>query len=88
MTCIEMRRLLKREFDIDVGVETLRVHLHKHHGRPRRPQKKPLLNEKHMKKRLDFAKEWVDKDWTNVVVSDSKIFWLCPKRVGSKQWFV
>jgi hypothetical protein len=55
---------------------------------PRRPQKKPLLNEKHMKKRLDFAKEWVDKDWTNVVVSDSKIFWLCPKRVGSKQWFV
>ena len=88
MTCIEMRRLLKREFDIDVGVETLRVHLHKHHGRPRRPQKKPLLNEKQMKKRLDFAKEWVDKDWTNVVVSDSKIFWLCPKGVGSKQWVV
>ena len=32
--------------------------------------------------------KWVDKDWTNVVVSDSKIFWLCPTGVGSKQWVV
>ena len=55
-------------------------------GRPLRSLKKPRLTEAHKKARLAFAKKWVRHCWDNVVVTDSKYFWLCPRGVGPKQW--
>jgi len=39
-----------------------------------------------MRARLCFAKEWVRKSWHNVVVTDSKYFWLTSKGPGNKEW--
>lgn len=86
MTCPELGKRLKSELDLDVGRETIRAYLRTYLARHVRPKKKPLLTDLQKAKRVAFAKKWVGKDWSNVVISDSKIFWLCPKGVGYKQW--
>jgi hypothetical protein len=86
MKCPQIANLLRVEKGITIGREAVRVHLKSHLGRPLRPRKKPVLSELQKAKRLAFSLQWVDKDWSNVAVSDSKMFWLCPKGVGDKVW--
>lgn len=86
LACTEIGRLLKNELELDVSVETIRTHLKAHLARPMRPKKVPLMTEAQRAKRVAFSKKWLPRDWSNVVISDSKVFWLCPKGVGSKQW--
>ena len=38
-------------------------------------RQKPLLSEVHMEKRLAWATENVDRDWSNVLFSDKASFW-------------
>ena len=66
--------------------ETVRRFVKRNLGRPLRPVKKPRLTRKHMQDRLAFCHKWVRRSWQNVVVTDSKYFWLCPRGVGPKVW--
>ena len=86
MDCTQLLKMLSKEKGIVVGMETVRLHLNAHLARQLRPKKKPRLTESHKQKRLAFSKAWVDKDWSNVAVSDSKMFYLCQQGIGSKQW--
>ena len=38
-------------------------------------RQKPLLSKVHMKKRLAWASENIDRDWSNVIFSDEASFW-------------
>ena len=71
---------------IIVNKETVRRFVKQNLGRPLRPVKKPRLTRKHLKDRLTFCLKWVRRSWQNVVVTDSKYFWLCPRGVGPKVW--
>ena len=84
--CSQLVQKLSQEKGIQAGRETVRVHLNAHLARQLRPKKKPRLTQLHKQKRLAFSREWVDRDWSNVAVSDSKMFYLCQPGVGSKQW--
>lgn len=77
---------LKSRLGVVVSAETVRRCLKSRLGRPLNKRKKPVLTQAHIAKRLSFSKEWVKKDWSNVVVTDSKYFWLCPKGAGPKVW--
>ena len=77
---------VRDKLGVDVNMETLRGALVSGKARQLCPKKKPLLTEAHKEARLRFAKTWVKKRWDNVVVTDSKYFWLCQKGVGSKVW--
>jgi hypothetical protein len=81
-----MAARLKAELRLEVSPETVRRFVKRYMGRPLRAIKKPLLKETHKKDRLRFAKRWVRRDWSNVVVTDSKYFWLCPRGAGPKWW--
>ena len=84
--CPQLAIDLEERLGISVSSETVRRHLKQHLGRPLRPVKKPQLTSQHMQARLTFAKEWARRAWDNVVVTDSKYFWLCPSGVGRKVW--
>ena len=77
-----MARRLNAELGIRASQETVRRFVKRNLGRPLRPVKKPRLTEAHKQARLNFAKKWVRRCWDNVVVTDSKYFWLCPRGVG------
>lgn len=81
-----MARRLKAELGILASQETVRRFVKRNLGRPLRSLKKPRLTEAHKQARLVFAKKWVRHCWDNVVVTDSKYFWLCPRGVGPKHW--
>lgn len=84
--CTQLSKQLAQEKGIEIGREKVRTHLNAHLARRLRPKKKPILTRLHKQRRLAFCKEWLDKDWSNVAVSDSKVFYLCQPGVGSKQW--
>ena len=77
---------MRDKLGFDVNMEIVRRALVSGMAGQLRPKKKPLLTEAHKEAKLRFAKIWVNKRWDNVVVTDSKYFWLCPKGVGSKVW--
>ena len=77
---------MRDKLGFDVNMEIVRRALVSGMAGQLRPKKKPLLTEAHKEARLRFAKTWVKRRWDNVVVTDSKYFWLCPKGVGSKVW--
>lgn len=81
-----MSRRLKEKLNISVTRETVRRFVKAYLGRPLRPIKKPRLTVAHKHARLRFSKKWVRKNWDNVVVTDSKYFWLCPRGTGPKVW--
>ena len=86
LKCPQLSNKLKKDMGISVSKETVRLHLHANLGRPLRPRKKPQLTDSHKAKRLAFCLQWVNRDWSNVAVSDSKIFWLSRKGIGNKVW--
>ena len=61
-------------------------HLKRQNYKPMSKKKKPVLSSRHMAARLKFSKAQIRKPWANVVVTDSKYFWLCPKGRGRKIW--
>ena len=85
-SCRQLMVDVRDKLGVDVSMETVRRALVSGMARQLRPKKKPLLTEAHKEARLRFAKTWVKKRWDNVVVTDNKYFWLCPKGVGSKVW--
>ena len=86
-TCTAIVSDLKAGMGLSVGTaETMRKFVKANLARRLRPKKKPNLTATAKLKRVHFCRQWVDKSWASVAVSDSKIFWLCPKGVGDKRW--
>jgi hypothetical protein len=85
-TCTAIVRDLKAGMGLSVGRETVRKFVKANLARRLRPNRKPNLTATAKLKRVHFCKQWVNKSWESVAVSDSKIFWLCPKGVGDKRW--
>lgn len=85
-SCPQMQSTLKASRGITVHHETVRAFVKGRLARPLRPRRKPGLTAMHKRQRLQFCRKWVHKCLDNVVISDSKIFMLCPKGVGHKVW--
>ena len=85
-SCPQMKCTLNSVKGISVHHETVRAFVKGNLARPLRPKRKPGLTAKQRQKRLEYCKKWVGKCHDNVVMSDSKIFVLCPKGVGHKVW--
>lgn len=66
--------------------DTLRRHMKRTEFQNLVKKKKLSLSERHTADRLRHCKTWIRKPWSNVVVTDSKYFWLCPKGRGRKVW--
>ena len=84
--CPQLAKMLQQRLGVTVSAETVRRYLNKYLARQMRPRKRVSLTVKHMRARLCFAKQWVRKSWHNVVVTDSKYFWLSNKGPGNKEW--
>ena len=82
----QIANLLKDKCAIEAHKETVRRFMKTNLGRPLTPRKKPKLTDRHKRDRLAFSRKWLRRDWSNVVVTDSKYFWLCPKGSGPKKW--
>lgn len=73
----------------EISVSTLRRTLRSHGIRGYRPRKTPLLSKKHVKARLEFAREFIDKDstfWSSVLWSDETKIELFGSRDVSFVW--
>lgn len=64
-----------RQKGINISHVTIRNHLRANNVKYRSTLKKPLLSEKHVTKRLAWAKENIDRDWSNVIFSDECSVW-------------
>lgn len=73
-----------RKKGINVSLNTIRSRLHEKNVSFRSTLKKPLLSEKHVEKRLAWAKENLDRDWDNVIFTDESSFWAWSSL--SKAW--
>ncbi|KMQ87689.1 transposable element tcb1 transposase [Lasius niger] len=60
---------------LDISYETIRTHLRTHDLKWRNTMKKPLLTEKHVTKRLAWAHENIDRDFSNVIFTDECSIW-------------
>ncbi|XP_011883774.1 PREDICTED: uncharacterized protein LOC105570932 [Vollenhovia emeryi] len=60
---------------LDISYETIRTHLHAHDMKWRNTMKKPLLTERHVMKRLAWAHENIDRDFSNVIFTDECSVW-------------
>lgn len=60
---------------LDISHVTIREHLRANNLKWRSTLKKPLLSEKHVARRLAWAQENIDRDWSNVVFSDEASVW-------------
>lgn len=64
---------MRETYNVDVSVRTTQRELRRIGFKALRKVKKPLLNERHRKLRLNFAKEhkdWTEADWDKVVWTD------------------
>lgn len=59
---------------VRVSINTIRRRLEEFDVKNRSTQYKPLLTEKHIEKRLTWANENLDRDWSNVVFTDESSF--------------
>ncbi|XP_018398950.1 PREDICTED: uncharacterized protein LOC108776745 [Cyphomyrmex costatus] len=57
-----------------ISHETIRKYLHTNSLKFRGTLQKPMLSEKHVEKRLEWAREHLDRDWDNVVFTDELSF--------------
>lgn len=64
-----------RQKGLDISLNTIRSRLHANNLSFRATLKKPLLSEKHVQKRLNWANENLVRDWDNVIFSDESSFW-------------
>ena len=87
MSCKDLVGHVQKELGVAVCSETVRRSLKQQDlARPLRAQRKPHLTPKQMDARLRFCKKWIRPTWKNIVITDSKYFWLHPQGVGSKCW--
>ena len=86
LKCPALSRRLRDELNVHASPRTVARFLNKHLAKQRKPRKVPSLTTAHKAARLQFAKRMWRKSWDNVVVTDSKYFWLCPKGPGRKEW--
>lgn len=71
--------LLKK--GIDISLNTIRHRLLDSKFGWRSTKLKPFLNEKHVEKRLEWAKANIDRDFSNVIFTDESSFWAwIPRR--------
>ena len=63
------------EKGLHFSTNTIRRRLSEANLQYRLTRQKPLLSEVHMEKRLVWATENVDRDWSNVLFSDEASFW-------------
>jgi hypothetical protein len=73
-----------RQKGIDISLNTIRSRLHENDVSFRSTLKKPLLSDKHVQKRLNWAKENLDRNWGNVIFTDESSFWAWSSL--SKAW--
>ena len=66
-------KLAEKELHVIINTIRRRLAEAKVQYRPRR--QKPLLSKVHIEKRLAWATENVDRDWSNVLFSDEASFW-------------
>jgi len=64
-----------RKKGIPVSLNTIRSRLREENVSFRLTLKKPLLSEKHVERRLAWAKENLNRDWDNVIFTDESSFW-------------
>lgn len=71
---------------LDISYEAIRTHLRAHDIKWRSTVKKPLLGEKHVTKRLAWAKDNIDRDWSNVIFTDETSVWGCV--IAARAWSI
>lgn len=81
LRCAQMKL---RKKGIHVSLNTIRSRLREKNVSFRSTLKKPVLSEKHVEKRLAWAKENLDLDWDNVILTDESSFWAWSSL--SKAW--
>lgn len=59
-----------------VSLMTIKTQLNEHNMKHRSTVLKPLLSQKHVQKRLPWARENKDRDWSNDVFTDESSFWI------------
>ena len=72
-TSTDGRQMMKDQFNKVVSSETIRRRLNQAGLYARRAARQPLMNSKHRKQRLDFARtyrSWTISDWAKVLFSD------------------
>lgn len=80
---------IKDQLNLNVSTKTIRRRLHEKGLSSRVSIKKPMITLKNKKKRLEFAKKYVDKPisfWKTVVWSDESKFELVGKKKRRKVW--
>lgn len=65
---------IRDNLNLDCCVNTIRRHLHRNDIHCRKPARKIDLTEEHARARLHFARDNLQRDWTNVIFSDEKVF--------------
>lgn len=72
-TAVGVSKELKKQFNITVSTDTIARVLKKRGLKSAEKKKKPLLSQKNIRSRLDFAKshqDWTSDDWERVIYSD------------------
>lgn len=69
---------------ITVSIETIRNRLHERQIKFKKSLLKPILTPNQIEKRLNWARENLDRDWTNVIFTDESSFWL--SNVSQSAW--
>lgn len=72
-TIVQLSKELKTSFDISAGRNTISRSLKNRGVMSGEKKKKPLLSQKNIKERLQFAKshqDWTEDDWNRVIFSD------------------
>lgn len=78
---------IKEELKLDVSTKTIRRRLHEKKFFSRVSIKKPMITPANKKKRLNFAKKYIDKQisfWKNIIWSDESKFELVGKKKRRK----
>uniref|UniRef100_A0A3B1ILH1 Transposase Tc1-like domain-containing protein n=1 Tax=Astyanax mexicanus TaxID=7994 RepID=A0A3B1ILH1_ASTMX len=77
---------IKEDLQLTVSTGTIRRRLGEINLPARSPRKVPLLNKRHVQKRLEFAKkhiEWPENKWRNILWTARFFFFLGPRVTDS-----
>jgi transposase len=83
ITAAKIKQKIEK-YDVNISVNTIRRRLNESGAKYANQLSKPLLTEKHMKKRLQWAKKNKDFDWDKVIFTDESTFRLNQR--GRKVW--
>ena len=78
----EIKELLK-DIDVDISISTVKRRLNKREFNGRLAQNVPLISKRNIKKRLSYAKKYMDipiQFWRRVIFSDESSFKLTSNR--------